>query len=507
MERASSRAQRALDALERLGNRLPDPAALFAILLLATLALSAILAGVDFEPIDPRSQAPIEVHSQLDGPALASFLAGMVKAFTDFPPLGMVLVALLGVGVAEHVGFVGALLRAMLELTPHRLLTPAVIFVGCLGHVASDAGYVLLIPLAGALFAAAGRHPVVGICAAFAGVAGGLSCNPLPCALDPLLQGFTLEAARMLDPAADVNPLCNWYFTASSTLLIVLLGWWVTDRVVEPRLGRLALDGQAPAGALERLRGREQRALAAALAVLALGVAALVLAAAPAGSPLRHDGSLTHRDAPLMRAIVPLIFLFFLLPGVAYGIVAGTVRSHRDVIQGMSRAMGTMSYYLVLAFAAALFTEAFSRSNLGALLALEGGAALRELDLAPEVTVLAVLFFSGLVDLVVASASAKWALLAPIFVPMLMQGGIAPELTQAAFRIGDSVTNVVTPLNPYFPLVVVYCQKHARATGIGTLAAAMAPYALVFGVCWSAYLLGYWTLDLPLGVGARYAYP
>jgi aminobenzoyl-glutamate transport protein len=500
---------RFLDRVERAGNKLPDPALLFVLALLLTWALSAFLAGHPFADVDPRSGEPIRVKNLLTGASLAAFLAGMVKTFTDFPPLGVVLVALLGVGVAEHTGFINAGLRALLGVTPRRLLTPMVIGVGILSHTAADAGYVLVIPLGGVIFHAAGRHPLAGIAAAFAGVSGGFGANFIPSGLDPLLQGFTQSAAQIVDPSRLVNPLCNWWFAAASGVVIVLLGWIVTERVVEPRLTGTPVDGEGgDLPALERLSRRERAGLLGALAAMGAAVVLLVVATAPGSSPLRApNGAVTAFDAPLMRSIVPLIFLFFLVPGVVYGVAAGTVRSHRDVVQGMSKAMSTMGYYLVLAFFAALFTDAFRQSNLGALVALKGASALRALAVPGGVTIVGIIFLSGFVNLLVGSASAKWALLAPIFVPMLMQVGLSPELTQAAYRVGDSTTNIVTPLMPYFPLVVVFCQRYVKATGIGTLLSLMLPYSVALLLAWTAFLLGYWALGLPLGIQGTYTYP
>jgi aminobenzoyl-glutamate transport protein len=500
---------RVLDVIERVGNRLPDPAVLFVIALVAVWVLSAILAPVAFEEIDPRSREPLRVQNQLTGAALASFLANMVTVFVSFPPLGIVLVALLGVGVAEHVGLLSAGLKAMLQITPRRLITPTLILVACLSHTATDAGYVLVIPLAAVIFHAAGRHPLAGIAAAFAGVSGGFAANFVPSGIDPLLQGFTQSAAQIIDPARLVNPLCNWLFTSASTALIVVLGWVITERIVEPRLAATPVDADpAELPTIEPLTSAERRGLALGGTVQVVLLVLLTLAAAPDGSPLRApDGQITSFAAPLMRAIVPLIFLLFLVPAVAYGIAAGTVRSHRDVIAGMSKAMSTMGYYIVMAFFAALFTDAFGRSNLGALVALKGATLLQALALPGQVTIVGIIIVTATVNLLIGSASAKWALLAPIFVPMLMQVGLSPELTQAAYRVGDSTTNIVTPLMPYFPLVVVFCQRYVKHAGIGTLVSMMLPFSAVFFVSWILFLLAFWALGLPLGLQAPYTYP
>ena len=498
-----------LDTIERVGNRLPDPAALFLILLFVVWGVSAIVAPMQFAEIDPRSGEPIAVKNMLAPAELASFLARMVTIFTSFHPLGVVLVALLGVGVAEHTGFINAGLKAMLSVTSAFLLTPILILVAVVSHTAADAGYVLVIPLGAVVFYAAGRHPLAGIAAAFAGVSGGFSANFIPSALDPLLAGLTQEAAQIIAPGRTVNPLANIYFTAASTLLIVGLGWYITDRIIEPRLRRTAVDGDVSEfTTLGHLGARERKGLIVALLAMLVAAALLILGSYFPGSTLRSPttGSLTTSDAPLMQGIVPLIFLFFLIPGVVYGYAAGTVHSHRDIITGMSKAMSTMGYYIVMAFFAALFIAAFNESNLGALLALKGASGLRDIGLPSQVTIVGIILLTGFVNLFVGSASAKWALLAPIFVPMLMGLGISPELTQAAYRVGDSTTNIITPLMPYFPLVVVFCQRYVKSTGIGTLVSLMLPFSIIFLTSWTVFLLIYWQLGIPLGLDAPYTF-
>jgi aminobenzoyl-glutamate transport protein len=500
---------RALNSVERVGNLLPDPAALFLILLFVVWGLSALLSPIQFAEMDPRTQAPIVINNLLTGPAIANFLATMVTTFTSFHPLGVVLVALLGVGVAEHTGFINAGLKSMLSVTSPLLLTPMLILVAIVSHTAADAGYVLVIPLGGVIFYAAGRHPLAGIAAAFAGVSGGFSANFIPSSIDPLLAGLTQEAAQILAPERLVNPLSNWFFTGISSVLIILVGWYLTDRVVEPRLRGVPVDGDvADIPVMEELGPAERRGLRAAMLAMLLGIGVLVWASWATDSPLRSpDGEITAATAPLMQAIVPLIFLLFLIPGVVYGYAAKTVKTHRDVIAGMSKAMSTMGYYIVLAFFAALFIAAFSRSNIGALLALKGASALKALEMPGQVTIIGIIILSGMVNLLIGSASAKWALLAPIFVPMLMELNISPELTQAAYRVGDSTTNIITPLMPYFPLVVVFSARYVKNTGIGTLVSMMLPYSVVFLITWTIFLIAYWMLGIPLGLQAPYVYP
>ncbi len=567
---------RALDLIERAGNKLPDPAALFLILLVIVWVLSALLSSVSFAEIDPRTQKPLVINNLLTGSAIASFLSGMVTTFTSFPPLGVVLVALLGVGVAEHTGFINASLKALLNFTAPILLTPMLIFVAIISHTAVDAGYVLVIPLGGVIFYTAGRHPLAGIAAAFAGVSGGFSANFIPSSLDPLLAGLTQSGAQILDASRTVNPLSNWYFTAASCLVIVLVGWFITDKIIEPRLKNTDIDGDPDEmPKMETLGPKEKKGLIAGMAAMVIGIAVLVAVSLPETSPLRSPAGfrltqesvtkakaagvpddvaakaapilgqelfgktafdnalkarlgeenakkygeifsqsaepvapqLTASSAPLMLSIVPLIFLLFIIPGIVYGYVAGTVKDHRDIIAGMSKSMSTMGYYIVLAFFAALFIAAFGQSNLGALIALKGANALQALALPPQITIIGIIFLTAFVNLLIGSASAKWALLAPIFVPLLMQLGMSPELAQAAYRIGDSTTNIITPLMPYFPLVVVFAQRYVKGTGIGTLISMMLPFTIAFMITWIVFLLIYWALGIPLGLQAPYTYP
>lgn len=569
--------ERALNLIEKVGNKLPDPAALFLILLVVVWIVSAILSTMTFAEIDPRTGKALVINNQLSGAAIATFLSTMVTTFTSFPPLGVVLVALLGVGVAEHTGFINASLKALLNFTAPFLLTPMLVFVAIISHTAVDAGYVLVIPLGGVIFYTAGRHPLAGIAAAFAGVSGGFSANFIPSSLDPLLAGLTQSGAQIIDATRIVNPLSNWYFTAASTLLLVGLGWFITDKIIEPRLKRTApIDGdpeQMPK--METLGPKEKKGLIAGLIAMVIGIAILVAVALPEASPLRSPAGfrvtteavakmkaaglpddlaaklspilgqelfgktafdnalkarmgeehfkahgavvtanaepvppqLTANTAPLMLSIVPLIFLLFIIPGIVYGYVAGTVTSHRDIISGMSKSMSTMGYYIVLAFFAALFIAAFGQSNIGALLALKGANGLQALSMPPQITIIGIIILTALVNLLIGSASAKWALLAPIFVPLLMQLGLSPELAQASYRIGDSTTNIITPLMPYFPLVVVFAQRYVKNTGIGTLISVMLPYTVIFFVVWIIFLLAYWALGIPLGLQAPYTYP
>lgn len=504
-----SLSMRFLSLVERVGNKLPDPAVLFIGLLFLTWVLSWILSYFSFAVVDPRTGSNLVINNLLSGTALTQFLSDMVTNFSHFHPVGVVLVAMLGIGVAEHTGFINAAIRSLLNVTPQKLLTPMVILVGIVSHSAVDAGYVLVIPLGGVIFYAAGRHPLAGIAAAFAGVSGGFSANFVPSSLDPLLQGLSQEGARLLDSGIVLNPLNNYFFTTASSVLIVGLGWWLTDRVVEPRLAGSEVDGEAEdLPKMHDLSRRERKGLRWSMFAMVAGLALLFATVLPEGSAWRNPaGEITKSDAPLMASIVSLIFLLFLVPGLVFGIVSGSVKSSKDVIVGMTKAMNSMAYYLVIMFFIAQFVYAFGQSNLGVLLALKGASALQTMGMPAPGTVVGIVLLTAFVNIFIGSASGKWGLLAPIFVPMLMQLGISPDLTQAAYRVGDSSTNIITPLMPYFPLVVVYCQRYVKDTGIGTLTAMMLPYSMWFLATWTLFLLGYAMLGLPLGIDAHYTYP
>ncbi len=504
-----------LNFIEKAGNKLPDPAMLFFILLVIVWVFSAILSPIDFGEVHPRTGEALNVQNMLTGENLASFLANMIETFVLFAPLGIVLVAMLGVGVAEHSGWIDAGLKKLLGFTPKALLTPMLILIAIVSHTAADAGYVLVIPLGGVIFYAAGRHPLAGIAAAFAGVSGGFSANFIPSAIDPLLMSFTLEAARILDPDIALNPLNNLYFTALSSILIVSVGWYITDKIVEPRLEGIKVDGdEDEMPQMEEVTPKESRAFWFGFGAMILGLIGLFIWAWPEGSALRDPNwnnpevsSLFSFQAPLMQAIVPLIFILLLIPGVVYGYASGKYKSSKDMIDNMTKSMESMGYYVVMAFFCALFIDAFAKSNIGLLIALKGANFLQSLALPGQITIVGIVFLSAFVNILVGSASAKWALIAPIFVPMLMQLGISPDLTQAAYRVGDSVSNIITPLLPYFPLVVVFCQRYVKKTGIGTLISMMLPYSIIFLVVWTIFLLIYWWIGIPLSFEANYVYP
>jgi aminobenzoyl-glutamate transport protein len=424
----------------------------------------------------------------------------MVSNFTGFAPLGTVLVAMLGIAVAEGSGLIGAALRLLVLSAPRRLLTFAIVFAGVMSNTGGEVGYVLLVPLAASIFLAVGRHPIGGLAAAFAGVSGGYSANLLLGTLDPLIAGLSEEAARIVDPTYHVNASANYYFMAVSAFVISATGTLVTELVVMPRLGEYHT---SEVETLASLGAAEKRGLVWAALAAGLFAALLVWGTVPANGFLRDPATGDLLRSPFMSGIVALIFLGGFVTGLAYGLGAGTVRSDADVVKAMGTSMETLGVYLVLVFFAAQFVAYFNWTNLGLIVAVEGADLLRASGLGTIPLIIAFVIASAVINLFMGSASAKWAIMAPVFVPMFMLLGYAPEFTQAAYRVGDSVTNVISPMMSYFALIVAFVQRYDERAGIGTIVATMLPYSIAFFVVWTLLLSGWVIADLPLGPGAR----
>jgi aminobenzoyl-glutamate transport protein len=497
---------RFLDVVERIGNALPDPTTLFALLALAVVLLSGLAAQFELAVAHPTTGKIIAPVSLLSVDGLHRILTGLVTNFTSFAPLGTVLVAMIGIGVAEVSGLIGAVMRMLVLRSPRALLTPVVVFCGVLSNAASEVGYVLLVPLAALIFNAAGRHPVLGLAAAFAGVSGGYSANLVLGTIDPLLAGLSQEAARIIDPAYIVSPAANYYFMFVSTFLITGLGWWVTERLVAPRLAGserpVSADDVQSDDLVKPLTSAEKRGLRFAAALFAVLTGLLLWGLLPANGFLRdpQTGSVLH--SPFLKGIVAIIFVYGVGLGTAYGVGAGTVKSDRDVIRGMSQQMSTLGGYMVLVFFAAQFVAFFNWTNLGLIMAVEGAQFLKTAGLHQIPLMLAFILLSALINLVMGSASAKWALMAPVFVPMFMLLGYPPEVTQTAYRIGDSVTNVISPMMSYFALIIAFVQRYVAKAGIGTLVSLMLPYSLTFMAGWSLLFIAWLLLGWPVGPGA-----
>jgi len=501
-----------LARIERLGNALPDPMTLFALGALFVIALSWYAARAGWSATLVKADGASEVtvaRSLLSKDGLAWLATNLVPNYIGFRPLGLVLCASIGVAVAEKSGFLAALLRASLIHVPRALIAPATVLVGACSSLASDAGFVVLPPLAAAIYRSLGRPAALGIATAIAGVAGGFGANLFLTASDPVIAGMTEQAARLLAPEYVVSATCNWSFMAASTVLLMLVGWFVSERIVAPRLAPTEAPTLAMADS-STLAPAERRGLVAGLVVLAALLVVLVWCqVSPAG--FLHDAPAApgaKAATPLwIQSIVALVVLLFFVPGLAYGLAAGTIRSDRDVVRMLTEYFGLLANYVVLAFFAALLVVAFERSNLGLLLAVQGGDALAQLELPRALLLTLFILFVAGVNCLVVSMSAKWAMLATIFVPLFMRLGISPELTQAAYRVGDSLSNPISPLNMYLVIVLAFLRKYDEKSGLGTLIALLMPFALAFALFWIPFLLGWVALDLPLGPAGPLDYP
>jgi aminobenzoyl-glutamate transport protein len=490
-----------LNSVERTGNRLPDPVTLFVIFMALVLLISWIAGLLGVSAVHPGTQEEIRAVNLLTGESIQRILIDMPRTFTDFPPLGLVLVVMIGIGVAERSGLIETALKAFVRSVPGWLVTSAIVLGGLLSSLAVDAGYVVLIPLGAVVFHGMGRHPIAGLAAAFAGVSGGFSANLMLTALDPLLAGFTEPAAQLLDPTYQVDPTANWWLMAALVPVFTLGATWVTERILEPRLGEYT--GGLAVEEDHGLTPAERRGLWAAGIALLLTMALIGWAAIPSDGILRgDDGDI----APLLSSIVALMLFVFFIPGLVYGIVTGKVKNDKEVAAMTSETMSSMGAYIVLAFVAAHFIAFFNWSNLGLILAISGADGLQAIGFTGLPLLVAFIMVSAFINLFIGSASAKWAIMAPVFVPMLMILGYSPELTQAAYRIGDSFTNILTPLLPYYPLVIIFAQKYEKDIGLGTLISAMLPYSVVFALTAIPMLLLWVIFGIPLGPGAPMLY-
>lgn len=515
---------RFLAMVERLGNMLPHPVALFAFFAVGTVLLSGIAGYFEWSVTDPRpagvpgrsESGLISAVSLFNEDGLRRIMENLVRNFVEFAPLGTVLVALLGVSIAEHSGLLAAGIRSVVLGASRNVVTMALVFAGVMSNAASEVGYVVIVPMGAAIYYSLGRHPLAGLAAAFAGVSGGYSANLILGTVDPLLAGITQEAARMIHPAYEVHPAVNWYFMMGSTFLVTALGTLVSSYIVEPRLPAYdrsrAEPGVDQAATFTRLTALEKKGLLWAFLALGGMTAVLVYLAGwtvPTAADLPFYGSLRDPKtgdllkSPLLRGVVALIFVFFLVPGCVYGRIVGTIRSSMDVIHGMSKTMGTLGQYIVLVFFAAQFVKFFEWTNLGAILAVTGANGIRAMNLDNPLVFLPFIVVCSLINLLMGSASAKWAILAPIFVPMLMLVGFSPEIIQCAFRIGDSVTNIITPMMSYFGIVFAFACRYDQKFGMGTLISLMLPYSVVFLIGWTAFFYVWvFLLGIPVGPGA-----
>lgn len=502
---------RALDTVERVGNGLPNPATIFLILTGIVIVLSAICAAagvsVTYDFLDSASgeitQKTVAAVNLLSPDSVRHMVTTVVSNFTGFFALGTVFTIMIGVGVADGTGFMSALLRKMAASTPKALVTAMVVFLGIMSNIASSTGYVVLVPLGAILFMAFGRHPIAGLAAAFAGVSGGWSANLLIGTNDPMFAGMSTQAAQMIDPSYTVRPVCNWYFMVASTFLITAIGTLVTDKLVEPRLAPYVSDTSESVHDIAENEKRGMRWAGIAALIYLLAMAAMVV---PSNGLLRNPETHAFLTSPFMSGIIFFMMLLFLIPGLAYGIGAGVIKNDKDVVALMNKTIAGLASFMVLIFFAAQFTACFNYSNLGTIISVSGANFLESVGFVGLPLIICFIVLTAFINIFIAVDSAKWAIMAPIFVPMFMRLGFSPELTQVAYRIGDSSTNIIAPLMPFFVLTVAFFQKYDKKAGIGSVISTMLPYSIAFLIGWIIMFAVWYLLGLPLGPGAPLFY-
>lgn len=507
MERTQkSTLQKFLDWVERVGNRLPHPVIIFIILAVIIAVISAILhgLGVSATYFDAKANEEVTVQavSLLDGDGLRYIFDSAVENFTGFAPLGNVLVTILGVGVAEGTGLIAAALKKLITRVPNALLTAVVVLAGIISNIASDAGYVVVVPLGALVFAGAGRHPLAGLAAAFAGVSGGFSANLIFGPTDALLSGITNAALDSVGLDYTVSVTGNWYFLIASTIVLTIVGTWVSLKIVEPHLGTYTGALKEDDQPLTEVEHRGLRNAGITLVILLIISALMMIPDWGLFKTIDPDTGKYSLEGFLNGGLIFYLFLMFSIPGIVYGVTTKAIQSSGDFVEAMAGSMRSMASFIVLSFFAAQLIAYFSYTNIGLLLASGGVNLLEKVGLTGLPLIIAFILLAAFVNLFIGSASAKWAIMAPIFVPMFYQLAMSPELTQMAYRVADSSTNIISPLMSYFAMILVFMQDYDEDSGLGTLVSMMLPYSIAFLVFWTLLLAAWYLLGLPLGPGA-----
>ena len=493
-----SRFSRVLDSIEVVGNRLPHPATLFLMMAGLVALLSWWASSVGLQATHPATGEVIAVKNLLSADGIRWIYTNVESNFVNFPPLALVLVIMIGIGVAEGSGLFTVLVRQLVLGAPPKLITAAIITAGIFSHLASEVGYVILIPLGAMIFHALGRHPMAGFAAAFAGVSAGFGSNFLIGSVDPILAGLSTSAAQIIDPEMNINPMVNYYFMVASAVMVILVGTWITEKIVEPRLGKYG--GKEKPLKIEQITPLEKKGLRWAGYGTLIFIAAMAWTIIPENGLFRDPETGGILQSPFFTGIIVGLLLLFFVPGMIYGIIVKTIKNDKDVVKHMTNSMKGMGGYIVLVFFAAQFIYWFNYSNLGLVVAIDGAQFLSDIGFTGIPLILTFLVLCAFLNMFMGSASAKWAIMAPVFVPMFMILGYHPGFTQAAFRIGDSVTNVITPMMSYFALIVTYAQNYDEKNGIGTIISLMIPYTVVFMIAWAIMITIWMLLGIPVGI-------
>ncbi len=491
---SKSLSARIFNRIETVGNKLPEPIVLFFVLALVVIVASWLAASQGASVIHPATGKELPIRSLISDEGVVFIFTNMLKNFTGFAPLGLVLSMLIGVGLAERVGLLESVVKNTILNAPKPLITTAVVFAGIMMNIASDAAMIVLPPLAAMVFMSVGRNPIAGLIAGFASAGAGFTANLVIAGTDALLSGISTEAAKAV-MNIEVTPVDNWYFNIVSVFVLTLVGVLVTEKVIEPRLG--TYQGKTKAMAAPEPT-KEKRALRNAAIAGGIYLAAILLLVLWPNSPMQNaQGGLI--PSPFLKGIIPIILFFFIAVGMAYGITMGLIKNSKDLTKYMSEAIRDMSGYIVLIFFCSQFIAYFNWSHLGTWIAVNGADFLEHIHFDGIAVILGYILFTACLNFLIPSGSAKWALEAPVFVPMFMQLGYHPAFVQLAYRIADSSTNIITPLNPYFVVILSMMKEYDNKAGVGTMIALLIPYTLCFLGAWLLLLLAFFTLGLPIG--------
>lgn len=487
-----------LQWVERVGNKIPNPFLLFVYLITVLMIASAVISWLNITAVNPSNGEIIHVKNLLSVEGIQWILPNVIKNFSGFTPLGSILALVIGAGLAERVGLLQSLMYKMASKVSARYASYMVIFIAFFSHISSDAALVVMPPLGALIFLAVGRHPVAGLLAAIAGVGCGFTANLLIVTTDVLLSGLSTEAAKAINPAVQVSVIDNWYFMAASVILLTIVGAVLTDKFVEPRLPVYRGERNDEMKKLTPLQNRGLMASGIA-ALVFIGLVALLVV--PEAAPLRNPKTGGIIPSPFIQGIVPLIILFFFVISVPYGMVTKQIRSASDVPDLLVDPMKSMAGFIVMIFPLSQFVAFFNWSNMGKFMAIGLTDVLENLGMTGIPAFLGLIFLSALLCMFIASGSAIWSILAPIFVPMFMLLGFHPAFAQIVFRVADSSVIPLAPMSPFVPLFLGFLQRYNKEAKLGTYYSLVLPYPIVFFVVWLLMLVGWYLLGLPIGPG------
>jgi aminobenzoyl-glutamate transport protein len=488
--------------IEQMGNKLPHPFWIFLWICIFIVILSGVTSILGVSAVDPGTGRLVQAQNLISGEGLRRFIEEMVINFAHFAPFGLVLVMLMGVSIAERSGLLTIVLRTVAFSVPRQIVLPVIFIIGACGNIGSDAGIVIVPPIAALIFAQMGLNPIAGLIAGYAGATAGFTANFFIAGTDVLLAGISSEITGQMEGVGEVSATANWYFMIVSTLLLGAGGAFIAKKYTIPSCRQFTYSGDpAVATGNVSLSPLEKKALRNAGIALLIYCILIVLLVAPAGAPLRNQETGGIVPSPFLRGLIPILFFFFAIPGYFYGKTIGVIKKADDVLKQMEHGMKELSGYIVLMLVVAQFINLFSWSNLDTILAIKGAVFLQSTGLTGPVMFTLFMVLVAVLNIFLGSGSAKWAIFAPIFIPMLAQLDYSPAFVQLMYRVGDSITNCVTPLYVYFPLLLGWIHKYNNKIGIGTIVSMLVPYAVILFIMWVVLLFVWYGLNLPIGVG------